>query len=389
MGKIDKNVVMLGWASYFTDFASAMVNPVLPIFVVSILHEGVDKLGFIVAAATFVSYLLRIFSGYIADRFGVVKPLVASGYLLSAVTKPLLGFSEGYKSIALIKSAERFGKGVRSAPKDLMIAHYSKKEHSGKTFGFHKTLDIAGELSGTLFLFFLLYFFGQGENVIRNIFFFTLIPGMLGLFFVVFFVKDIPKPSHKESALRFSLTPNDKKTVSSLIFYFVFSFFIFNDAFFTLQAKSVGIETLYIPLLFVVSTFTQTLTSYYFGVKTDKKGVRQVMLFAYVSGVIAELLLYLQTPVATWVAYAFLGLFTVASLNANRAYIAKNADNRAFVYGIFYAGIAFFAALGAYLMGFIWEHVGMQQALELSLGVTFFITFVFLFKKEERKEIGK
>ena len=163
MRGIDRNVVMLGWVSFFTDMASAMVNPILPIFVVSVLHQGVDKLGIIVAVATFVSYALRLLSGYISDRYGIVKPLVVGGYALSALSKPLIGFSQGYRSVAALKALERLGKGLRSAPKDLMIAHYSPKEGSGKSFGFHKTLDIAGELSGTLLLFGLLWCLGQNE----------------------------------------------------------------------------------------------------------------------------------------------------------------------------------------------------------------------------------
>ncbi|WP_345993721.1 MFS transporter [Sulfurimonas sp. HSL-1716] len=380
MRTINKNVVMLGWTSFFTDFASAMINPILPIFVVTVLHEGMDKLGIIVAVATFISYGLRVISGYIADRYGVVKPLVVGGYLLSTLSKPLLGLTHGYKSIALIKSFERLGKGVRSAPKDLMIAHYSQKNSSGKTFGFHKTLDIAGELSGTVFLFGMLYVFGQSEAVIRNIFYATLLPGIIGLVIVLFFVADIPKPAAVYGRLSFKLTQNDKTVIKSLLFYFLFMMAALNDAFFTMQAKSVGIATLLVPLLFVVSTTMQTLTSYIIGVWTDKIGVKKIMLFAYLSGVFSQLLLYLQTPLFTWISYGFLGLFTVASLNANRAYIAKSADNRGLIYGIFYAGIALFGAVGAYLFGFVWEHYGMQQALELSLISTVSITFLFLLR---------
>ena len=158
---------MLGIVSYFTDFASAMITPILPIFIVTVLHEGMDKLGLIVAVATFISYGLRVVSGYIADRFGLVKPLVVGGYILSALSKPLFGFAHDYIAVGILRSAERFGKGVRSAPKDVLISSYSQKESSGKTFGFHKTLDLAGELSGALFLFLMLYFL-VGRSLFRQ-----------------------------------------------------------------------------------------------------------------------------------------------------------------------------------------------------------------------------
>ena len=377
--KIDKNVVALGWVSFFTDMASAMINPILPIFVVLVLHEGIDKLGIIVAVATFVSYALRLLSGYISDRYGIVKPLVVGGYALSALSKPLIGLTHGYKSIAALRATERLGKALRSAPKDAMIAHYSVKKSTGRTFGFHKTLDIGGELSGTLLLFALLWYFGQSEAVMRNIFYATLIPGLIGLVIVLFFVRDIPKKP-KRKTLRYRLTDNDKKTVKALAFYFFYLLFMFNEAFFTMQAKSVGIATTLIPMLFVVSTFTQTATSYLSGILTDRFGFGRVMLFAYLCGIAAQGLLWLDRPLFTWIAYAFLGLFTVASLNANRAMIASRADNQASVYGIFYAGVALFGAAGALVSGVIWEHIGIHAALGYALAGTSLTTLFFMMR---------
>ncbi|MCF6201745.1 MAG: MFS transporter [Hydrogenimonas sp.] len=376
MKKIDKNVVMLGWVSFFTDMASAMINPILPIFVVTILHQGMEKLGLIVAIATFVSYALRVVSGYISDRYGIVKPLVVGGYALSAFSKPLIGFTHGYKSVAALRAFERLGKALRSAPKDLMIAHYGTKRDSGKRFGFHKTLDIGGELTGTLTLMGLLYFLGESENVIRNIFFATLVPGLAGLFIVIFLVKDIPKAEIVKRE-RFRLTDRDKKTILSLTFYFLFLLFIFSDAFFTMQAKGVGIETVMIPLLFVVSTATQTITSYLFGVLIDRVGAKRVLLFAYLSGAAAQGLLFLQRPLYTWISFAFFGLFMVASLNANRAMIAARADNRGSVYGVFYAAVALFGASGAYISGMIWERFGMDNALLFSFCTTAVLTLLY------------
>ena len=377
MKSIDKNVVMLGWVSFFTDMASAMINPILPIFVVLILHEGMDKLGFIVAIATFVSYALRLLSGYLSDRYGIVKPLVVGGYALSALSKPLMGTAHGYQGIAALKAFERVGKGLRSAPKDLMISAYSKTNASGKTFGFHKTMDIAGELSGTLILFALLWYFGQSETVIRNIFYATLIPGLAGLTVVALFVRDI-EPKRNQPAIRFGFSARDKAAVKSLFFYFVFIFFLFNDAFFTMQAKNIGIATTLIPLLFVVSTAMQTLTSYPLGLLIDRYGVDRVLFFSYLSGITAQLLLLLQKPLFTWIAYAFLGLFTVASLNANRACISQSADNRGSVYGVFYAGVALFAGAGAFVSGMIWEYFGMQSTLLYALLGTISMLLLFL-----------
>ncbi len=371
---------MLGWVSFFTDMASAMIMPILPIFVVVVLEEGMDKLGIIVAISTFASYALRLVSGYISDRYGIVKPLVVGGYAFSALSKPLIGLTQGYKTVAGLQVAERLGKGLRSAPKDVMIVQYSTEDASGKTFGFHKMMDIAGELSGAVILFVLLWYFGQSETVMRNIFYATFIPGIIGLVIVAFFVRDVPKPiSHPKQS--FTLTQSDKKTIGALFFYFLFLLFVFSPSFFTMQAKAVGIATSVIPLLFVVSSGVQTMSSYLFGILIDHFGVKRVMGFSYVCGVASQGLLMLQSPFFTWIAYAFLGLFTVASLNANRAFIAQSATNKGSVYGVFYAGVALFGALGAYISGLIWEHWNMKSALIYSLAGTLVMTLLFLLMK--------
>jgi len=378
MKNIDKNVIMLGWVSFFTDMASAMVNPILPIFVVSILHEGYDKLGFIVAIATFVSYALRLISGYISDRYGIVKPLVVSGYALSAVSKPVLAISDSWRSVALLRGVERVGKGIRSAPKDLLISKYAKSKEEGKTFGFHKSLDIAGELSGTLLLFALLSFWGESGQSIRTIFMLTLIPGLTALVIVTFFVKDAPKK--EKLNLKLSITKEDKRVIKTLLFYFFFIFFIFSDAFFTIRATDVKIETSWIPLLFVVSALTQTLISYPVGKLIDKIGYFKVSALAYLSGLTAQILLLYATVLSIWIAFAFLGIFTVTTLNANRALIAQSASNKGSVYGIFYAGVALFGAIGAMVLGLLWEHLGSQSALLFSLTGVSFVLAVYLFK---------
>jgi len=374
---MNKNIIYLGLTSFFTDFASAMINPILPIFVVIYLNEGMDKLGLIVAVATFVSYALRLLSGYISDRYGIVKPLVVLGYALSAFSKPLMAFASTYKSVAALKALERLGKAFRSAPKDAMIAYFGKKKQMGKTFGFHKTLDIFGELSGTIFLFLILYFFSKSEEVIRNIFLLTIIPGFLALLIVIFFVKDIPKKKEKKE---FKLSKKDKKIISDLFFYFLFILFFFNEAFFTMQAKEVGIKTAFIPLLFIVSTLTQTLTSYISGIIIDKIGVKNTLFISYLFGITSLLFLYFKSEIFTWIAYAFLGLFTVFSLNANRAYIASYSINKASVYGVFYAGVALFGAIGAYIVGFLWERFGIDFALNFSLFGLLSILIIFYLK---------
>ena len=374
---INKNIIALGVVSFFTDMASAMINPILPIFVVYTLKEGVDKVGEIVAISTFISYFLRVLSGFVADRFGFIKPLVVGGYALSAFSKPLIGFSESYRDVMFLKSLERVGKALRSAPKDRMISFYSVKKREGRAFGFHKTLDIAGELFGNLILFFSLLILGSGEEIIRDIFYSTLIPGLIALFIVIFFVENIKR---EKKRVDFKITSKDKKVIGELFFYFLFLFFMFNEAFFAMGAKERGVLIFLIPILFILSALTQTLTSYLFGVFIDKMGYEKIVLFSYLSAIFSLFFLFFNSLFFVGVSFFLFGLFSVSSLNANRALIAKKSDNQATVYGIFYAMIALFASLGAYVCGEVWNIWGIKGALYFSIFGEIFTLLIFIFR---------
>ena len=372
MKNINKNVIYLGWVSFFTDMASSMVTTLLPIFVVYVLHEGVDKLGIIIAVATFVSYALRILFGYLSDKYQIVKPFVVSGYLISALTKPMLMFSYSYASVAVLRSFERMGKAVRSASKDVLISHYSDKSKAGKSFGFHKMMDVAGEMSGALIILFIFYFVTQNEAYIRNIFGWTLVPGLIGVFIAFFFVQDAPKKVKKDSIV---LNKEDYKLFWILGCYFFFLFFFMSNEYYILHAKDLGMTLSEIPLLVIASTLTQALLSYYSGMLIDKVGSKIMLFISYIFGLLGILSLRSEL---IWLAFIFLGIFTVVSLNALRVYIAKNAVSQGFIYGVLYGGIAIFSALGALVIGQIWSRFGFFDVTLFSLVGCGFITFILL-----------
>jgi MFS family permease len=359
MKNIDKNVIYLGWVSFFTDMSSNMITTLLPVFVVYVLHEGVDKLGIIIAVATFISYAFRILFGYLSDKYQIVKPFVVTGYFISAISKPLLAFSNTYISVALLRGVERMGKAIRSASKDSLISSYVKNKEHGKTFGFHKMMDIAGELSGALVIFLIFRFITEDEHSIRMIFELTIIPGLIATFIVLFFVKDAPKKEKKDSVV---VNRSDYKLLPVLFIYFGFVFFIMSDQYFILKARNDGYGLEMIPLFVMMLTAIQTFTSYYSGVLSDKIGVVRTMLLAFIFGIVSISMMNINL----WVAFGFLGLFTILSINAVRSYISEYAESKGFVFGIFYGGVAFFSALGSLSMGYIWKFYGFEQALLFS-----------------------
>ncbi|NPA87192.1 MAG: MFS transporter [Epsilonproteobacteria bacterium] len=367
---MDKNVVVLGIVSFFTDLASSMVNTILPLFIVYILNEGVDKLGYVLAIATFLSYALRVVFGYFSDKYGIVKPFVVTGYLISAISKPLLYFSHTWKSVAFLRGTERIGKAIRSATKDTLLSAYSHS-HSGKTFGFHKMLDVAGEMTGALIVFLILMFIGKSEEIFRLIFAFTIIPGIISVFLVIFFVKDVKKEKISKN-IDFK---KDKEVIKFLFFYFGFLIFAFNDSFFVIKAKESGFTFEMIPLLIIVYNLTQTLLSYFLGVKIEKEGYKKILLISFVFGILSVIAMKMSYIV---LGFVFLGIFTVGSLNAIRSYISDNAFNKSTVYGFFYAGVAISASLASLIIGKLWQNYGENFAYVYSITGMIFVLLFYL-----------
>ncbi len=371
MKNIDKNIFALGWVSFFTDMASSMITVLLPVFVVYILNEGVDKLGIVIAVATFVSYIFRIVFGYLSDRYEIVKPFVVSGYLISALTKPLFSFSESFVSVAFLRGAERMGKAVRSASKDSLISSFAKEKMHGRTFGFHKMMDISGELCGALILFFVFFYFAKDESTIRAIFQFTAIPGLLAVIILIFFVRDAPKKAKKSDSV---VNKEDYRLFPFLFIYFCFLFFIVSEQFLIVYAKQEGFDLSVIPLFIILFTFVQTLASYYGGLLSDRIGSYKIMLLAFVFGILS----ILSVKFSLWLSFGFLGLFTVLSLNALRSHISANAVSKGFVFGIFYGGVALFSSLGALVIGYIWHRFGVESVLMFSIAGMVSVTLMLI-----------
>ena len=379
--KLNKNIIYLGFVSFFTDMASAMVSTILPLYVVYILKDGVDKLGIIVGIATFISYFFRVIFGIISDKYQIVKPFIVTGYIISAISKPLLAFTSNWQEIALLRGIERMGKAIRSATKDKLISFYAENK-SGRSFGFHKMMDIGGETIGALVAFLALYFIGKNIEVFKGIFLATIVPGVIAVILVVFFVEDVPFEK-KEKQIDLS---KDKPLFPFLFVYFAFLFFMFSNEYFVIKAKEVGFDMAFIPLLVILLNFTQTITSYYFGTLIDKYSPKKIITFSYLFGIASMIFVCLDLVI---LAFIFLGLFLVSSLNSIRSYISINAVNKASVYGIFYGGVAISSSFGAVIIGQIWEKVGERVAEIFSLSglIVVFIIYLFLSKMSSKKAV--
>src|SRR3989338_5431212 len=192
MNKANRNVWYMGLTSFFTDVSSEMIFPILPLFLISVLKANMVVVGLIEGIAESASALLKLFSGWISDKLGKKKPLVILGYSLSTVTKPLLALATHWTHVLAVRFFDRVGKGIRTAPRDALIAASVKEKERGRSFGLHRALDAAGAIIGTLISFFILQrFIGNNIDAFRLIFWLSFIPGLIAVLILIFAVKDV------------------------------------------------------------------------------------------------------------------------------------------------------------------------------------------------------
>jgi hypothetical protein len=202
---IARNVIVLGWVSFFTDLASEMLYPVIPLFLTGTLGLSKDALGLIEGIAEGISTGLRWIGGVLSDWARRRKPFVFCGYGLSALSKPIMGLAAifgGWPVFLAGRSADRLGKSIRTAARDALIADATEPEHRGLAFGFHRAMDTAGAVLGPLTALVILWL--RPETPLAYLFFIALAPGLVSTLFVGLFVKDSPhEPDFAGARARF------------------------------------------------------------------------------------------------------------------------------------------------------------------------------------------
>ena len=232
------NIVLLGLVSFFTDISTQMIYPILPLFLTSVMGAGPLIIGIIEGIAESLASVLKLFSGIFSDRFGHKKRLAFFGYAASAVNKIIILFAATWTGVLLARIIDRFGKGIRTAPRDAMIVEAADKARIGKAFGLHKGMDLLGTAIGILLAWFILSFAVNGDGY-RTIFLFSLIPAFIGLV-ILMFVKDKKLEKRPAKKVSFNWKSLDKRLKLFLVFTFLFTLGNSSNAFILLRIYDVG-----------------------------------------------------------------------------------------------------------------------------------------------------
>jgi MFS family permease len=363
---LSRNVFVLGLVSFFNDLSSEMVYPLLPTFITEFLGAGAWFLGLVEGLADSIASLLNLFSGWFSDHIQRRKSLVAGGYTLSGVSRGCLALVNAPWQAAVAWFCNRVGKGVRTAPRDALIADSCDPAVRGRAFGYHRSMDHTGALLGAALASILITAFSLSYQALFALAF---IPIVFGIFLLLVGVreKSVPRRETVPSTQRISLTlkPYDSRFKWLLLAVFIFTMGNSSDAFLLLRARQGGGFSLaMLPALWGVLHVIKAVVSIQGGVLSDRLGRKKVILGGWAIYVLAYIgFAFMTGPAWIWALFVIYGFYymTDAVLKAFVTDLVP-ADLRGMAFGIYNFTISVTVLPASLLMGLLWDTVGPGYA---------------------------
>jgi MFS family permease len=374
--------------SFFTDIGSEMIFPLLPVFVADTLGGGAAFLGIIEGAADAIASLLKLFSGRMADRLPRKKPLILTGYGLATLVRPLMAVAGAPWHALVVRLLDRTGKGIRSSPRDALIADAAEPGAVGRAFGFHRAMDHAGAVVGPLLATLLMAL----HVPIRSTFWIAAIPGLFALVALAL-VREAPRATvtpTKPRSLAKGTLPSSLKIYLGILL--LFSIGNSSDAFLLLRARELGIPLALIPALWAVLHVSKVLWSYVGGVWSD--GVPRVRLI--ITGWLVFAATYFalgfaDRPWHVWALFIVYGAFYGLSEPAEKALVKdlapEEARGAAFGSYNFIVGVA--ALPASILTGWLWSSWSPRVALTMGASVAMVAALLLLIWETRRHAVGR
>jgi MFS family permease len=407
-GKIPQNVIVLGIVSLFTDAATEMIYPLIPIFVAA-LGSGAVILGVIEGVAETTAAILKLFSGIISDKLRKRKLLVLIGYSISSMIRPFTGLVSGAWQIVFVRMLDRVGKGIRSAPRDALIASSVDESIRGKAFGFHRSMDHAGAVIGPFLALFTLIILVLGFNmkdtllVLRWTFCLAIVPGMFAVLTIIFFVKEKADHALAGKPFNFSLKHFDKNFIAYLSIVVLFTLGNSSDAFLLFRVEEainqsgalysmisstplLGdmvsrfgdassqmklVDILFLPLVWAFFHVIKFVFSAPFGALSDRIGRKLainigwgIYAFVYMSFALLDRLPSNWQIIATFILFAIYALFYAFSEGAEKAFVADvvKSEVRGSAFGMYNFAVGLGALPSSLIFGLLYNAFGATVA---------------------------
>jgi MFS family permease len=378
---INRTILILSVVSLFADIASEMIYPVVPMYLKEV-GFSVLLIGFLEGIAEFTAGISKGYFGKLSDEKGVRLPFVKAGYLLSNISKPMMGLFAYPLWIFFVRTMDRFGKGLRTAARDALLSQQSSKETKGRVFGFHRAMDTVGAAIGPVIALAFLYYFPKDYT---TLFYFAFIPGIIAIL-LIFLLKEKKEPvSTLGKGNFFSFfkywkvsTKEYKKVIIGLL---LFALFNSSDMFLLLLTKSItGSDTITITA-YIFYNLVYAAASYPLGSLADRLGIKNI----YLLGLLLFVIVYAGfafNPSVTGIFILFFiyGLYAAATEGITKAWITNIAHktDTATAVGFFTSCQSVCALFASIIAGFIWHHLGSSFTFGITALITFIIVIYFL-----------
>lgn len=354
---VSRNTVLLAFTSLFADISTEMLYPILPIFLTQTLHANGSVVGLVEGIAQATQNIVQGFSGWLSDKLQKRKSLALAGYLLSAVSKPLIGFAKAWPGAFGARFLDRFGSGFRSAPRDALIASSVAEENRGRAFGLEGIGDNSGAFLGPLLTVLLFISFHVG---IRSIFYLAIIPGLLA-FLMVLLVRERPAPVTAKAKIDVSLRHFPKPYWKYLLITALFGIGYSSTSFLILQTKDIGASFEATILTYAGFNLVAALISYPAGSLSDTMGRKNLLLAAFIIFFIAYFgFARARSVVLIAALFVFYGLFQGIFRSVGKAFAADFVPERLRASGVgwYSTTVGLLQLVASIVAGLLWDRVG-------------------------------
>ena len=374
---LERNIFFAGLTSFCMDTATKMIYSVMSMFLLSI-GASKTQLTLIEGIAESTASLLKAFSGWWSDRIGKNKPFMLIGYALSAVVVPLYAFAIHPVHILIMRFVERVGKGVRTAPRDSLIAGSTEGGNIGRSFGFHKAMDNCGAIIGPLLSFAIISAFTGNY---RLVFIFSAIPAFLSIFMIAAFIKDIKKDKELLPK-KISLKDFPKRFYVFLAIIFVFTLGNSTDQLLLVKANDVGINALYIPLVYLVFNSVSVLFAIPMGILSDRIGRERLIIFGY----FAYAVIYFGFGVTGTISiviglFALYGIYSAATDGVQKALVSDltGKDKKGTGLGIYNSLLGVTLLPASLIAGLLYDNVNNRAPFFFGAIMAFIAAILMVF----------
>ena len=362
---LPRNVWAVSLTSFFMDISSEMVLNILPLFLSSVLGVKTNVIGLIEGIAEATASLLKVFSGWLSDRLRARKWLAVAGYGVSTLAKPFFYWANSWGMVAGVRWADRVGKGIRTAPRDALVADSIEERYRGLAFGLHRAADTGGAVLGLVIALLVVWLVQAGsgdlqERTFRTVVLISLIPAVLAVLSLAIGARDVPVTMQRERP-RFAFRSLGKPFVIFMIIVGIFDLGNSSDAFLVLRARERGLSIVGVLAMLITFNLVYTLVATPAGSLSDRIGRRKVI----VGGWLVYAAIYLGFALAgrgwhVWVLYAIYGLYYGLAYGTTKAMVADIVapEVRGTAYGTYNAVLGILDFPASLIAGILWQGLG-------------------------------